>query len=88
MTDAASTEPLNRPAVSVMGVPAASFELAVVTYGVTEAGHAVPPTKKLRVLAAPAFTMTIVVVPSLRLENAITPGLVFDAAGAPETSTR
>ena len=74
VTDDASTEPLNRPAVTVMAVPAASFELAVVTYGVTEAGHPVPPTKKLRVRAAPAFTTTMDVVPSLGLENAITPG--------------
>jgi hypothetical protein len=88
VTDCAAREALNRAAVTEIGVPAASLELVVVTYGVTEAGHAVPATKNETVRAEPPFTTTIDTVPSDRFENATTNGLDADGVGAPETSTR
>jgi hypothetical protein len=45
VTDCASREPENRPAVTGMDVPAARLELDDVTYGVTVLGHAVPETR-------------------------------------------
>jgi hypothetical protein len=42
VTDCAASEAEKRPTVSEMAVPPASLELEVVTYGVTEAGQAVP----------------------------------------------
>jgi hypothetical protein len=46
VTDCASRDAVNAPAVTAIAVPAASLELEVVTYGVTDAGHAVPATKR------------------------------------------
>ena len=71
-----------------MAVPAASLELEVVTYGVTDAGHAVPATKKETFGAQPPFTTTMATVPSGGLVNATTRGTVPDALAAPLTSTR
>ena len=88
VTDCASREALNDPAVTLMAVPAASLELEVVTYGVTDAGHAVPATKKEACWAEPPFTTTMATVPSDRFENATTRGLDEDGVGAPVTSTR
>ena len=71
-----------------MDVPAASLELEVVTYGVTEAGQSVPATKKETCWAPPPFTTTIATVPSDWFVNATTRGTVPEGLGAPLTSAR
>ena len=88
VTDCAARAAENRAPESEMAVPAASLELVVVTYGVTDAGHADPATKNETFCAAPPFTTTMDTVPSERLVNATTSGT--DAAGlaAPLTSAR
>jgi hypothetical protein len=88
VTDFAVSEAENRALVTAMAVPEASLELSVVTYGVTDAGHAVPATKKLAVWALPPFTTTMATVPSARFVNATTRGTVPEGFGAPLTSTR
>ena len=45
VTDCAASDAAKRPPETEIAVPAASLELLVVTYGVTEAGHALPATK-------------------------------------------
>ncbi len=45
VTDCPASAAEKRPPATEMGVPAASLELVVVTYGVTDAGHAAPATK-------------------------------------------
>ena len=45
VTDCPASEAEKRAPETEIGVPAASLELVVVTYGVTEAGQAVPATK-------------------------------------------
>ena len=54
----------------------------------TDAGHAVPATKKETSWPAPPFTTTMATVPSARCVNATTNGADADGVGAPETSTR
>jgi hypothetical protein len=77
-----------RPPETVMAVPAASLELADVTYGVTDAGHAEPETKKDTFWAPPPFTTTMATVPSAGLANATTRGVDPEGVGAPVTPTR
>src|SRR5579871_3774303 len=88
VTDWAAREAEKRPPETEMGEPAASFELVVVTYGVTDAGQAVPATKNDTFAAPPPFTTTMLTVPSDRLLKATTRGVVPDAFGALLTSMR
>jgi hypothetical protein len=57
VTDCAVRDALNRPTVTVMAVPATSLEQVVATYGVTDAGHAVPDTKKETCYVGVAHTL-------------------------------
>src|ERR1019366_5199438 len=88
VTDWPASEAEKRPAVTAISVPAASLELEVVTYGVTDAGQPLPATKKETCAAPPPFTTTIATVASDMLVNATTRGTVTEAFAAPLTSTR
>ncbi len=88
VTDCAASDAENRAPVTEMAVPAVSFSLVDVTYGVTLLGHAVPETKKETLAAPPPFTTTIATVPSAGFVNATTRGADPEGVGAPDTPTR
>jgi hypothetical protein len=88
VTDWAAREAENRAPDTGMTVPAARLELVEVTYGVTDAGHAVPDTKRETCWAPPPFTTTMATVPSGGFVNATTRGADAEGVGAPVTPTR
>jgi len=70
VTDWAGSEPENRPAAPVIGVPASRLEEADVTYGVTVAGQPAPETKNETCWALePSLSATMATVPSVGLTN-------------------